>query len=477
MTRNGEAGKISTSKTRAYAYDLSTPSRNVSDPPATDAAIAPDEKMYRNVTTYPTTMNSIATPPQSRVSESTGIPAATTIMTWTTRARNSPEQTSRRVRSVVSSSSPDRVSRSSKTDPATKIGVSNSTSVSWTMKKVRANDSANRWSVLAIWVASPDWIVIISGRAEYRTHMMPNRAAPNADRPTARAPIRRLTRSSSQPNKALPRPALNRGGVGGKGGRLLTNNSPGGNAGSSVSDIVVRTLGVRNCSAHRVCGLLWASRPPFLLEPSDGGQPQQAACRSVQERAHQGRGEVREPDRPARSPGPPDVPAAEPVVPERQPAPGQQRVQNPRPGRVVGTNRLAGFADPIDVCLGEEERPDDCPGHHADPGGGRVQGCAAPGRQPDADRDGEQGQARGREQEQRRGERGHAEPEDTYPDQHDQGHARPEPAGERAEHLRTQQISPWPGQHQQVNERVLLPLARNARRGRQPDRAQEPTER
>src|SRR5919197_1176347 len=45
-----------------------------------------------------------------------------------------------------------------------------------------------------------------------------------------------------------------------------------------------------------------------------------------------------------------------------------------------------------------------------------------------------------------------------------------------AEHLGPQQVAARPREHEQVHERVLLPLAGDARGGRQPDRAKETAE-
>ena len=53
---------------------------------------------------------------------------------------------------------------------------------------------------------------------------------------------------------------------------------------------------------------------------------------------------------------------------------------------------------------------------------------------------------------------------------------RPEAAGQGPDRLGPQQVAPRAGEHEQINERLPLPLPRDAGRGRQADRADEPAE-
>src|SRR5262245_57932568 len=191
--------------------------------------------------------------------------------------------TPRHVRSLFSSTSPYRVSRTSNTYPATKIGVSNSTIVSWTMKKVSEKSPANRFNSLAISLTSPVRTSFFAYPADQISHITPSSAAPNVNRPMASAPILRLTRNNSHPNSALPTPGDRRDG---NGGGVVTTVDPAG------------------------------SRSPFLLEPPNGGQPQQPAGKGECDRAEHGRGQVVERQWPVARLAAPHVPVVRGVVVE-----------------------------------------------------------------------------------------------------------------------------------------------------------------
>src|SRR5262245_6366208 len=102
------------------------------------------------------------------------------------------------------------------------------------------------------------------------------------NRPTARAPIFRLTRNNSHPNSAFPCPGGDR--RDGRGGGTVTTVDPAG------------------------------SRAAFLLEPPDGGQPQHPAREGERDRAEESRGQIVESERPDGHFAAPDVPVGDVVV-------------------------------------------------------------------------------------------------------------------------------------------------------------------
>ena len=155
--------------------------------------------------------------------------ARITSSTCTIRAPTLPTYTSRRVSSVVNKISPERVSRSSKIAPATKTGVNKRTAVACTMKNVTANDSAKLVRFLPISVPVPPSEASPGNCAAHNAHMAARSNPLIAVRATARVPVRRPARSTSQPSRSFARRLRNvrRFGVNRRQPRCLTGKGGG----------------------------------------------------------------------------------------------------------------------------------------------------------------------------------------------------------------------------------------------------------